>query len=116
MRKTRKQESRSQGIKYIYKRTGGRGTVGRTDENRVDNGFAVDGTDIPRIHTMYHSVWLRFIPIRLATDKYPASVGYLFRGDYRVVVAHDSVREQGYDNDRVTPDGVIFVAVFVMVL
>jgi len=38
------------------------------------------------------------------------------RGECGVIVAHDDEREQGYDNSRVTPDGVIFVAVFVMVL
>ena len=29
---------------------------------------------------------------------------------------HDGVREQGYDNGRATPDSVIVVAVFAMVL
>jgi len=38
------------------------------------------------------------------------------RGDCRVVVAHDDVREQGYDNGRATPDGVIVVVAFAMVL
>ena len=38
------------------------------------------------------------------------------RGESRVAVAHDGVREQGYDNDRATPDGVIVVAAFAMVL
>jgi len=38
------------------------------------------------------------------------------RGDCRVVVAHDDVREQGYDNGGATPDGVIVVATFAMVL
>ena len=33
------------------------------------------------------------------------------RGDCRVVVAHDDVREQGYDNGRATSGGVIVVAV-----
>jgi len=31
-------------------------------------------------------------------------------------VAHDGVRKQGYDNGRATPDKVIAVAAFVMVL
>jgi len=31
-------------------------------------------------------------------------------------VDHDSVREQGYDNGRATPDSVIVVAAFEMVL
>jgi len=31
-------------------------------------------------------------------------------------VPHDGVREQGYDNGRATPDSVIVVAVFAMVL
>ena len=34
----------------------------------------------------------------------------------RIVVAHDDEREQGYDNGRATPDGVIVVAAFVVVL
>jgi len=52
----------------------------------------------------------------MATDKYPASVGCLIRGDCGVIVAHDDGREQGYDNGRVTPGGVIVVAAFAMVL
>ena len=31
-------------------------------------------------------------------------------------MAHDDVREQGYDNSRVTPDRVVVVAAFVMLL
>ena len=31
-------------------------------------------------------------------------------------MAHDGVRKQGYDNDRATPDGIIVVAGFEMVL
>ena len=31
-------------------------------------------------------------------------------------MAHDGVRKQGYDNGRATPDKVIAVAAFVMVL
>ena len=84
--------------------------------NRVGSGFAVGGTDIPRIYTVWQSVCLHFISILLATDKYPARVGSLFRGDCRVAVAHDGVREQGYDNGRATPGGVIVVATFAMVL
>jgi hypothetical protein len=29
------------------------------------------------------------------------------RGDSRVVVVHDDVREQGYGNGRATPEGVV---------
>ena len=38
------------------------------------------------------------------------------RGDCGVVVAHDDVREQGYDNGGATSGGVIVVATFAMVL
>jgi len=38
------------------------------------------------------------------------------RGDCRVTVAHDDVREQGYDNSRATSGGVIVVAASTMVL
>jgi hypothetical protein len=40
------------------------------------------------------------------------------RGDSRVVVVvvHDEVREQSYDDSRAALDGVIVVAAFVMVL
>ena len=38
------------------------------------------------------------------------------RGDCRVGVAHDDVREQGHDNGRVTPDGVVVIAAFAIVL
>jgi len=38
------------------------------------------------------------------------------RGDCRVGVAHDDVRERGYDNGRVTPDGVEVIAAFAIVL
>ena len=31
-------------------------------------------------------------------------------------MAHDGVREQGYDNGRATPNGIIVVAAFAMVL
>ena len=31
-------------------------------------------------------------------------------------MAHDGVQEQGHDNGRATPDGVIVVAAFAMVL
>jgi len=31
-------------------------------------------------------------------------------------VAHNGIREQGYDNGRATPDGVIVVAAFAMLL
>jgi len=65
---------------------------------------------------MWYSVRLHVIAILLATDKYPATIGCLFRSDARVVVAHDGVREQGYDIGRVTPDGVIVVWTFAMVL
>jgi hypothetical protein len=37
-------------------------------------------------------------------------------GDSRAVVVHNDVREQGYGNGRATPEGVIVVAAFVMVL
>jgi len=45
-------------------------------------------------------------------DKYQASVRCL----WRVVVAHDDEREQGYRNGRATPVRVIVVATFAMVL
>jgi len=48
----------------------------------------------------------------LAADKYRASVGCL----WRVVVAHNDEREQGYGNGRPTRVGVIVVAAFAMVL
>jgi len=38
---------------------GGRGTVGRKDVNRVSNGFAVGGTDIPHIDKMRNRAQVR---------------------------------------------------------
>jgi len=84
--------------------------------NRVGTGLAVGGTDIPHIYTVEHSVCLHFTPILLETDKYTASGMCKIRGDCRAVVAHGGVRKQGYDNGRTTPDGVIVVAAFAMVL
>jgi hypothetical protein len=43
-------------------------------------------------------------------------VSIRIRGKSRAVVVHDDVREQGYGNGRATPEGVIVVAAFVMVL
>ena len=44
--------ARLRAIKYTYRWTGERGTVGKKDVNRVGNGFVVGGMDIPRMYTV----------------------------------------------------------------
>jgi len=48
----------------------------------------------------------------LVAEQYQASVGCL----WRVLVAHDDEREQGYGNGRATPVRFIVVTAFAMVL
>jgi len=74
----------------------------------------VGGTDIPRI-TLCHFVGL-YLPSLHPHTSGNRQVSNERRVDYRVGVAHDGVHKQGYDNGRATPDGVLAVAAFAMVL
>jgi len=65
---------------------GRRGTVSRKDMNRVGNGFAVGGTDIPYIYTIVSSFTL------FPYFRQPTNIERV-RGDCGAVVAHDDLRE-----------------------
>ena len=101
---------------YINKRTGGRGTVGGKDVNRASSQFVVGGTGTPRtisrsIVSAFTSSPYSWRPTSIRRGR--VSICYLRR--VQSVVAHDDEREQGHDNSRATPDGVIVVAAFAVV-
>jgi len=94
-------------------RMGGRGTIRRKDVNRVGNGFALVGTDVPCIYTVYLP---SHRPTHFGDRQISSERRCIFRGDCRVVVAHDGVCNQGYENGRATSGEAIVVAAFAMVL
>ena len=67
----------------IYKQTGGRGTVGKKDVNRVGGGFVVGGIDVPRSTSRSIVSAFTSSAILLATDKHRAGVRCLLEESLR---------------------------------